>query len=84
MIEVCPDDVPETLNSFNLTCSDGRVLNVQVENAQIFKDDPTGQLLDATLVAAARKKELEYFDGKNVWELRPPFPSVDVSRGTHL
>ena len=63
--------LPATMNCFSLTCSDGRVLNVQTENAQIFKDDLTGQLLDPTLVAAARKKDLEYFDGKNVWELTP-------------
>ena len=47
------------------------MLKVQVENAQIFKDDLTGHTLDPTLVRAARKKELEYFDGKDVWELRP-------------
>ena len=65
MLGACPDDAPATVDCF------GRVLNVQVDNAQIFKDDLTGQLLDPTLVKAARKKELEYFDGKDVWELRP-------------
>ena len=69
MLEACPDEVPATMNCFSFTCSDGRVLNVQTENAQIFKDDLTGQLLDPTLVAAARKKGLECFDGKDVWEL---------------
>ena len=72
MLEACPDDVQATMDCFSLTCrSDGRVLNVQVDNAQIFKDDLTGQLLDPALVKVARKKELEYFDGKDVWELRP-------------
>ena len=31
----------------------------------------TGQILDRSLVAAARKKELEYFLTKNVWLKRP-------------
>ena len=31
----------------------------------------TGQILDRTLVAAARKKELEYFLTKSVWLKRP-------------
>ena len=71
MLEACPEEVPATLNCYSLTSSDGHVLKVQIENDQIFKDDLTGQVLDATLVRAARKKELEYFDGKDVWELRP-------------
>ena len=44
---------------------------MQIENDQIFRDDLTGQLLDPSLVKAARAKDLEYFDGKEVWELRP-------------
>ena len=68
MLEACPDDLPATVDCFSLTCkSEGRMLNVQIENAQIFKDDLTGQILDR----AARKKELEYFDAKDVWELKP-------------
>ena len=66
-----PEEVPATLNCYNIASSDGHILKVQIENDQIFKDDLTGQILDPTLVKAARKKELEYFDGKDVWELRP-------------
>ena len=36
-----------------------------------FRDDITGQLLDPALVAGARKKEPQYFDDKEVWDLRP-------------
>ena len=47
MLEACPDDVPATVDCFSRTCkSDGRVLNVQIENAQISKTDLTGQILD--------------------------------------
>jgi len=47
------------------------VLKVQVSNGETFRDDLTGQALNPELVRAARAKELEYFDGKNVWQLRP-------------
>ena len=33
-------------------------------------DDITGQLLDSKLVDAARKKEIDYFKSKGVWEIR--------------
>ena len=46
------------------------LMRVQLQDGEIFKDDLTGQLLPADLVKAARKKELEYFDGKVVWEKR--------------
>ena len=46
-------------------------MQVHIENSPIFKDYRTGQLLDPGLVHAARAKELEYFKGKKVWELRP-------------
>ncbi len=36
-----------------------------------YKDDITGQILLDGLVTAAQAKELEYFDQKLVWELRP-------------
>ena len=55
----------------NLTCDDGQVLKVQIENEQIFKDDLTGQLLPPEPVRLARAKELEYFNAKEVWEKRP-------------
>ena len=50
MLEACPEEVPATLNCYSLTSSSGHVLKVQIENDQIFKDDLTGQVLDATLV----------------------------------
>ena len=71
ILEACPEEYPATLNFYNLTSFHGHVLKIQIENDQIFKDDLTGQLLDPTLVRAARKKELVHFDGKDVWELRP-------------
>ena len=48
--------------------SDGSILRVQVQDSEIFKDDLTGQLLPPDLVRAARETELEYFDGRVVWE----------------
>ena len=36
--------------------------------ATVYRDDLTGQPLDADLVQQARKKELEYFNGKGVWQ----------------
>ena len=65
------EETPELLSCFNLTSASGHVLKVQIENEQTFRDDLTGQALDPSLVKAARAKELEYFDGKEVWELRP-------------
>ena len=65
------EDVPAVLPCFNLTNGKGVSIKAQIEGGQIFKDDLTGQPLDPTLVGAARKKELEDFDGKDVWELRP-------------
>ena len=37
----------------------------------VIKDSVTGQPLEQSLVAAARKLELEYFEAKQVWEKRP-------------
>ena len=81
---------------FNLVISSRQVLKAQIENDQVFRDDLTGQLLDPALVRAARKKELEYLDEKDVWELRPisecrrlmgkapvTVRGVDVNRGRH-
>ena len=36
-----------------------------------YRDNLTGQPLDPAMVRAARRKELEYFNSKLVWELRP-------------
>ena len=40
-------------------------------NVNVFKDSVTGQPLEPTLVTAARKLEMEYFESKQVWERRP-------------
>ncbi len=53
--------------------SDGYVL-VSDENGGAtgqYKDDLSGQLLVDSLVHEAMNKELDYFDDKAVWELRP-------------
>ena len=42
------------------------------DNKVQHRDNLTGQPLDPVLVAAARRKELEYVNTKGVWELRPP------------
>ena len=47
---------------FKMTSDLGEVLHVQIEGEKICKDDLTGQALDPKLVAAARAKELEYFE----------------------
>ncbi len=45
-------------------------MKVRVEGDQTSKDDVTGHLLNPELIGAARAKELEYLDGRDVWELR--------------
>ena len=64
-------DVPEVLPCFHPTSDKGSILKVQIEGDNMFLDDLTGQLLDPELVKAARNKEMEYFDSKDVWVLRP-------------
>ena len=49
----------------------GHVFNVQIAGEPMYKDDLTGQLLDPRLVQEARAKELEYFEAKQVWKLKP-------------
>ena len=62
-----------------------------------FKDDLTGQVLKDSLVLAARKKELEFFHSRGVWEKvprlrafqrtgRPPISVrwVDVNKGDEV
>ena len=46
-------------------------MKVRVQNSEVFKDDSTGQLFPPDLVHAARTLELDYFNGKQVWEKRP-------------
>ena len=53
-----------------LTDAKGFVLNVRIEDDTVYRDDLTGQVLDATLVRAARAKEMEYFEAKVVWEVK--------------
>ena len=53
------------------TSSSGHVLKVQIDNDKTFRDDLTGQILDPALVTEARKKELQYSDGRDVWEMKP-------------
>ena len=65
------EDVPATLPCLLFSGENGQVLKVQVSNGETFRDDLTGQALNPELVRAARAKELEYFDGKNVWQLKP-------------
>ena len=40
-------------------------------DAAEYRDDLSGQALDSSLVKAAIKKELDYFESKQVWELVP-------------
>ena len=64
-------ETPDLVPMLCLTATDGSILRVQVQGDEILKDDLTGQLLPPDLVRAAREKELEYFNGKEVWEKRP-------------
>ena len=50
-----------------------KLLNVQIkkEDQQEFKDSVTGQLLVPDLVREARRKEMEYFEIREVWLRRP-------------
>ena len=61
----------EQLPVYKLTDVDGAIFHVQVEDEPIYRDDLTGQLLPPDLVRAARAKELEYFNSKQVWQKRP-------------
>ena len=65
------EEIPATVCCYNLTSSNGHVLKKQIDNDKTFRDGLAGQLLDPALVTVARKKELQYFDGKDVWELKP-------------
>ena len=54
----------------SVTRSGSAILSVGAEEKK-YKDDLTGIDLDAGLVREAIKKELGYFDDKEVWELVP-------------
>ena len=60
-----------SLPVYKLTVVSGEVMHVQVEHEPVYRDDLTGQILPPELVQAARAKELEYFESKQVWEKRP-------------
>ena len=46
------------------------ILDVEVDGSPVYRDDLTGQVLDGKLDRAARQKELEFFNSKNVCSLR--------------
>jgi len=55
-------------DAYVLISDDGK--NVPAASGR-FKDDVTGQVLVDGLVREAQSKELDYFEQKNVWEMRP-------------
>lgn len=62
-----------------------RLLNLEVEHQVLlsegepqFKDAITGQVLRPDLVREARRREMEYFLKKNVWQKRPREESMRV------
>ena len=73
------------------------ILGVKVDGEPVYRDDLTGQVLDPKLVREARKKELDFFEAKNVWKIRafeearkrtgkPPITVrwVDVNKGDDI
>ena len=65
------EEVPAVLPCYHLTNGRGQILMVQIEDEKTFTDDLIGQPLNPVLVRAARKKELEFVDGRDVCEVRP-------------
>ena len=68
--------VPAENRSQRTRPTGGEAQNAEVYKLQdgadeVFKDDLTGQILDATLVHEARRKELDDFEAKNVWLKKP-------------
>ena len=61
----------ETALVVHLQVEDLDVLELHAADAVFFRDDLTWQLLDPTLVRAARQKGLEYLASKQVWADRP-------------
>ena len=55
-------------DAYVLIGDDGK--DVQATSGK-FKDDVSGQILVDSLVREAQLKELDYFESKNVWEMRP-------------
>ena len=88
------DREQDDFDTYRIADTSGAIFHVQVANAPVYRDDLTGQLLPPELVHAARKKELDYFEAKKVWEKkavgearrvtgRPPITVrwVDVNKG---
>ena len=44
--------------------------DVEIDGSLIYTDDLTGHILDLKLVRAARHKELDFFESKQVWSLK--------------
>ena len=49
-----------------------------------YRDAITGQPLDPDMVRAARRKELEYFNSKHVWELRDRAEATEEELKLHV
>ena len=60
----------EVLPTYHIAVGE-HVLEIQIDGGPIYRDDLTGQVLDSVLVAAARKKELDFFEAKGVWLKKP-------------
>ncbi len=46
------------------------IFDVEIDGGAVYRDDLTGQVLDPKLVPAARQKELDFFESKQVWTLK--------------
>ena len=62
---------PELIRVNHLTSFRGYILKVLIQGKQIFEDDLKGQVLPPDFMMAAKKQELDHFDGKVVWEKCP-------------
>ena len=47
-----------------------QVLDIEIHDGPFYRDDLTGQFLDAKFVKESRKKELDFFETKGVWVKR--------------
>ena len=46
------------------------ILDVEIDGGTVYRDDLTGQVLESKLFRAARQKELDFFESKDVWSLK--------------
>ena len=89
-------EVPPLMPCLNVGYGDS-LLEVRVDGTPIYRDDLTGQVLDSKLVMEARKKELDFFEAKQVWKIKafeearrrtgkPPITVrwVDVNKGDDI